>query len=63
MTASCPRDRNPDAEMHGQEYRLAIRHKVWLDAGGRFAVGDGGTDLLRAIDATGSVRAAARSVG
>jgi len=49
--------------MHGQEYRLAIRHKVWLDAGGRFAVGDGGTDLLRAIDATGSVRAAARSVG
>jgi len=48
--------------MHGQEYRLAIRHKVWLDAGGRFAVGDGGTDLLRAIDATGSVRAGARSV-
>ena len=41
--------------MHGQEYRLAIRHKVWLDAGG--------TDLLRAIDATGSVRAGARSVG
>jgi molybdate transport repressor ModE-like protein len=41
--------------MHGQEYWLAIRHKVWL--------GDGGTDLLRAIDATGSVRAAARSVG
>jgi len=51
------------AEMHGREYRLAVRHKVWLDAGGRFAVGDGGTDLLRAIDATGSVRAAAERVG
>jgi len=49
--------------MHGREHRLAVRHKVWLDAGGRFAVGDGGTDLLRAIAATGSVRAAARSVG
>ena len=49
--------------MHGREYRLAIRHKVWLDVGGRFAVGDGGTDLLRPIDATGSVRAAAQSVG
>jgi len=49
--------------MHGREYRLAVRHKVWLDAGGRFAVGDGGTELLRAIEATGSVRAAARHVG
>src|SRR2546422_5230165 len=49
--------------MHGREYRLAVRHKVWLDAGGRFAVGDGGTELLRAIETTGSVRAAARSVG
>jgi len=49
--------------MHGREHRLEVRHKVWLDAGGRFAVGDGGTDLLRAIEATGSVRAAARSVG
>src|SRR5437867_6037326 len=49
--------------MHGREYRLAVRHKVWLDAGGRFAVGDGGTELLRAIETTGSVRAAARHVG
>src|SRR5438046_9843344 len=49
--------------MHGREHRLAVRHKVWLDAGGRFALGDGGTELLRAIETTGSVRAAARSVG
>ena len=49
--------------MHEREYRLAIHHKVWLDTGRRFAVGDGGTDLLRAIDVTGSIRAAARRVG
>jgi molybdate transport repressor ModE-like protein len=40
-----------------------MRHKIWLDADGRFAVGDGGTDLLRAIEATGSTRAAATRVG
>jgi molybdate transport repressor ModE-like protein len=40
-----------------------VRHKVWLDAAGRFALGDGGIDLLRAIDTTGSIRAAARQVG
>lgn len=49
--------------MHHGEYRVAVRHKVWLDAGGRFAVGDGGTDLLRGIEATGSVRAAAQTIG
>ena len=40
-----------------------MRHKVWLDAGRRFALGAGGVDLLRAIEATGSIRAAARQVG
>ncbi len=40
-----------------------MRHKVWLDARGRFALGDGGVDLLRAIDQTGSIRAAARELG
>jgi molybdate transport system regulatory protein len=40
-----------------------VRHKVWVDAAGRFALGDGGVELLRAIDATGSIRAAARKVG
>jgi len=49
--------------MPSQAYRLRVRHKVWLDAAGRFAVGDGGMDLLRAIDASGSIRAAAREVG
>jgi molybdate transport system regulatory protein len=55
------------AEMHGREHRrhrrLEMRHKLWLDADGRFALGDGGSDLLRAIEATGSVRAAAARVG
>lgn len=51
------------ADMHGRSLRLAIRHKVWLDAGRRFALGDGGVVLLRAIDATGSIRAAAERAG
>ncbi|MBI3637234.1 MAG: LysR family transcriptional regulator [Candidatus Rokubacteria bacterium] len=49
--------------MHRREYRLAVRHKVWLDAGGRFALGDGGVDLLHAVETAGSLVAAARAVG
>jgi molybdate transport system regulatory protein len=51
------------AEMHRRSSRLAIRHKVWLDAGRCFALGDGGVVLLRAIDANGSIRAAAQRAG
>jgi molybdate transport system regulatory protein len=51
------------ADMPGQEYRLAVRHKVWFERGTRFALGDGGLALLYAIDSTGSVRAAAEEVG
>jgi molybdate transport system regulatory protein len=51
------------ADMHGRSPRLAIRHKVWLDAGRRFALGDGGVALLRAIAAAGSIRAAAERAG
>ena len=49
--------------MHGGSHRVRVCHKVWLDAGGKFAVGDGGMALLRAIDAEGSIRAAAITVG
>jgi molybdate transport system regulatory protein len=49
--------------MHGQAHRLAVRHKVWLEAADAFALGDGGVELLRAIGATGSIRAGARRVG
>jgi molybdate transport system regulatory protein len=51
------------ADMHRRSSRLAVRHKVWLDAGRRFALGDGGFVLLRAIDASGSIRAAAQRAG
>jgi hypothetical protein len=51
------------ADMHRRSSRLAVRHKVWLDAGRRFALGDGGVVLLRAIDANGSIRAAAQRAG
>jgi molybdate transport system regulatory protein len=36
---------------------------VWLEAKDAFALGDGGVELLRAIAATGSIRAGARRVG
>lgn len=49
--------------MHGQAYRPTVRHKVWLVVGDRFALGDGGVELLRAIAATGSLRSAATAVG
>jgi tungstate transport system substrate-binding protein len=49
--------------MHRQAYRPRVRGKVWLEGNGRFAVGDGGVGLLRAIERTGSIRAAAVSVG
>lgn len=51
------------ADMQDQTYRLTVRHKVWLEADDAFALGDGGVELLRAIDATGSIRAGARQVG
>lgn len=46
-----------------QSYRVVVRHKVWLDAGARFVLGDGGVTLLGAIAETGSVRSAANEVG
>jgi hypothetical protein len=45
--------------MHHRSYRPRVRGKVWLEARGRFAVGDGGVRLLQSIDDTGSIRAAA----
>jgi len=49
--------------MHGRSHRVAVRHKVWLETGNRFVLGDGGIALLRAVDGTGSVRAGASEVG
>ena len=49
--------------MSVQSYRLDVRNKVWLESRGRFALGDGGIELLRAIEAAGSLRGAAAGVG
>jgi molybdate transport system regulatory protein len=49
--------------MHKRSHRLAVQQKVWLNVGRRFALGDGGVPVLRAIEATGSIRAAAERVG
>lgn len=49
--------------MHRRSYRPRVRGKIWLETDGRFALGDGGISLLRAIDSTGSIRAAAERVG
>jgi molybdate transport system regulatory protein len=43
--------------------RLTAKSKVWLEVGDRFAVGDGGIDLLDAIRRHGSLRQAAVHVG
>jgi hypothetical protein len=32
-----------------RSYRLAVQHKVWFNAGARFALGDGGVGLLHGI--------------
>jgi molybdate transport system regulatory protein len=49
--------------MPGQSYRLRVRNKVWLEAGDGFAVGDGGIEFLRAVEAAGSLRGGAARVG
>ena len=40
-----------------------VKTKVWLELEGRFAIGDGGLQLLREIAATGSLAAAVRQIG
>ena len=49
--------------MPRQSHRLRVRSKVWLEAEGGFALGDGGIEFLRAVDAAGSLRGAAARVG
>jgi molybdate transport system regulatory protein len=42
---------------------LALRSKRWIEVDGRFAIGEGGVELLKAVDATGSLAGAARHIG
>ena len=49
--------------MSRRSHRLTVRNKVWLETAGGFALGDGGIELLRAVDGAGSLRGAAAQVG
>jgi molybdate transport system regulatory protein len=42
---------------------LVPRVKVWLEVGGQYAVGLGISEILRAVDRTGSIKQAAAEVG
>jgi molybdate transport system regulatory protein len=42
---------------------LTLRHKVWIELDGRFAIGEGGAALLRDIELEGSLAQGARRVG
>ena len=42
---------------------ISCRTKFWFEVGGRFAIGEGGFDLLRAIQKRGSLAEAAKEVG
>jgi molybdate transport system regulatory protein len=48
--------------MSRRSYRPAVRSKIWIEVGRRFAVGDGGIALLTALEETGSIREAASRV-
>ena len=54
-----PRDQHVRSFIPG----LSIRSKVWFEVDGRFAVGEGGVDLLNAIAVIGSLAGAAQQVG
>lgn len=42
---------------------MEARSKVWLEAKGAYLFGDGVADLLKGMDARGSISAAARALG
>ena len=56
-----------EVRSQGQPVRLSmlprLRTKVWLECERSFVIGEGGLDLLRAIDCHGSLTRAARAVG
>lgn len=50
------------ASSHSQAV-VTLRMKHWLEVDGRFAIGDGGVELLRAIATHGTLAKAANEVG
>jgi molybdate transport system regulatory protein len=43
-------------------YRLSCRAKVWLELDGRYVFGLGISEILKAVDRTGSIKAAAQEL-
>lgn len=43
--------------------RVQARIKVWLEADGRYVFGFGLSEILKAVDATGSIKEAAQRIG
>jgi molybdate transport system regulatory protein len=54
-----PRDQHVRSFIPG----LSVRSKIWLEVNGRFAIGEGGLELLNAISVIGSLAGAAQQVG
>ena len=42
---------------------MKIRSKVWIEKGGKLVFGSGKSELLKCIDETGSIKAAAEKMG
>lgn len=42
---------------------MTVRSKRWIEVNGRFAIGEGGGELLAAVETEGSLAQAARLVG
>jgi molybdate transport system regulatory protein len=51
------------ARRRRQQTPLAPRVKVWLETDGRYAFGFGVTEILQAVDRTGSIKHAAADLG
>ena len=47
----------------GRRRRLAPRVKVWLEMDGQYVFGFGLSEILKAVEATGSIKAAAHRLG
>ena len=43
--------------------RLEVKSKTWLEANGKFIIGEGGIALLEAIERLGSIQLAAKHLG
>jgi molybdate transport system regulatory protein len=42
---------------------LTLRRKHWIELDGRFVIGEGGAELLRAVEVRGSLAQGAREIG